>query len=59
MMFLSPMIGIFSAFIGVYLSWALDVPTGATIVLVATLCFLITWLFAPKYGLVGRFLVKK
>ncbi|QPK93802.1 anchored repeat-type ABC transporter permease subunit [Actinomyces sp. zg-332] len=57
MMILSPMIGIVSAFIGVYLSWSLGVPTGATIVLVATLCFLLTWVFAPKHGLIRKVFV--
>lgn len=58
MMFVSPIIGILSAFIGVYLSWANEVPTGATIVLVATCFFLLAWIFAPKHGLVRRILAK-
>ena len=62
MMFMSPVIGILSAFIGIYLSWSLDVPTGATIVLVTTVCFLIAWVFAPKHGIllnIIRLITKK
>ncbi len=44
-------IGAGSAFVGLYLSWALDVPTGGTIVLVCTVAFLLAWAFGPRHGL--------
>lgn len=54
MMGLAPLFGAVSAFIGLYLSWAVDLPTGGTIVLVATVLFLLAWLLAPRHGLLGR-----
>lgn len=54
MMILSPVIGGVSAFLGVYFSWALDLPTGGTIVLVATSFFLLSWFLAPKHGIAGK-----
>nr|WP_120490997.1 anchored repeat-type ABC transporter permease subunit [Corynebacterium lactis] len=50
MMAASVGIGVASSVVGLYLSWAVDVPTGATIVLVATAIFLLCWLFAPRRG---------
>jgi manganese/iron transport system permease protein len=52
MMVLAPAIGMTSAVIGLYLSWSIDLPTGGTIVLVATAAFLLCWLFAPRHGLI-------
>lgn len=43
MMALAPVIGAVSAFVGLYLSWSWDVPTGGTIVLVLTAVFLLVW----------------
>ncbi|UCM89770.1 anchored repeat-type ABC transporter permease subunit [Streptomyces marincola] len=54
MMLLAPVIGGSSALTGVYLSWSLDLPTGGTIVLVATALFLLAWLLAPRHGLLAR-----
>ncbi|HLV56982.1 MAG TPA: anchored repeat-type ABC transporter permease subunit [Actinotalea caeni] len=54
MMLLAPVVGGASAFVGVYLSWAVDLPTGGTIVLVATVAFLLAWLLAPRHGLLAR-----
>ena len=54
MMILSPALGASGGLVGLYLSWALDVPTGATIVLVLTACFVLAWLFAPRHGLLAR-----
>lgn len=59
MMALSPMIGGFAAFIGVYLSWAIDLPTGGTIVLTPATMFLLAWFLAPKHGLLGNRLRSK
>lgn len=50
MMLISPMVGCVGAFVGLYLSWAWDVPTGATIALILTAIFLFAWFFAPKQG---------
>jgi manganese/iron transport system permease protein len=50
MMLLAPAIGGAAAVTGVYLSWSLDLPTGGTIVLVATAGFLLAWFGAPRHG---------
>lgn len=54
MMAISISIGIMSAVIGLWLSVALDVASGGTIVLVATTFFFIALLAAPKHGLLAR-----
>lgn len=54
MMLLAPAIGGGSALIGLYLSWSFDLPVGGTIVLVATIVFLIAWFFAPRHGIIVR-----
>ncbi|UWM51919.1 anchored repeat-type ABC transporter permease subunit [Streptomyces carpaticus] len=59
MMALAPAIGGFSATVGLYLSWSLDLPTGGTIVLVATAVFLLAWGLAPRHGLVARFTARR
>ncbi|WP_296108453.1 anchored repeat-type ABC transporter permease subunit [uncultured Corynebacterium sp.] len=46
MMALSAVIGMVGSFLGVYVSWAIDVPTGATIVLVLTVVFLLSFFVA-------------
>jgi manganese/iron transport system permease protein len=51
MMTLAPCFGGLAAVVGVYLSWSLDLPTGGTIVLVATAGFLLAWVAAPRHGL--------
>lgn len=51
MMVLAPVIGGASALVGLYVSWSFDFPAGGTIVLVATIVFLIAWVFAPRHGL--------
>jgi manganese/iron transport system permease protein len=56
MMLLGPVIGGLSALIGMYLSWSLDLPVGGTIVLVATVVFLLAWCFAPRHGLIATWL---
>ncbi|QQY14966.1 anchored repeat-type ABC transporter permease subunit [Cutibacterium avidum] len=52
MMVLAPVIGGLSALVGLYLSWSIDLPSGGTIVLVATAVFLLCWVLAPR-GLLG------
>ena len=53
MMVLAPFIGAISGLVGLYLSWSLNVPTGATIVLVVTTLFIAAWIGAPRHGLVA------
>ena len=48
MMGLSALIGAFSGFIGLYLSYYLNIASGAAIVLVATAVFLVTFLLVPR-----------
>jgi len=54
MMTLAPVIGAVGAFVGLYVSWTWDTPTGGTIVLVLTAAFLVAWLFAPRHGVLAR-----
>jgi manganese/iron transport system permease protein len=54
MMALAPAIGAVAALVGLYLSWSWDLPTGGTIVLVATGGFLLAWCAAPRQGLIAR-----
>jgi manganese/iron transport system permease protein len=53
MMRLAIAIGIGSAILGLYLSYWLDVASGATIVLVQTAIFLLSLALGPSTGLVG------
>ncbi len=54
MMLLAPLLGSAAALTGLYLSWSIDLPTGGTIVLVATALFLLAWFLAPRHGLQAR-----
>ncbi|RKN08331.1 anchored repeat-type ABC transporter permease subunit [Streptomyces radicis] len=54
MMLIAPLLGGLSAVTGLYLSWSLDLPTGGTVVLVATGLFLLAWTLAPRHGLLNR-----
>ena len=47
---ISVLIGVFSSLIGAYLSFFIDGATGGIIVLRQTAFFLISFVFAPKYG---------
>ncbi|MCG7275316.1 MULTISPECIES: anchored repeat-type ABC transporter permease subunit [Corynebacterium] len=47
MMAVSAAIGSLGSFFGIYLAWAIDLPAGATIVLLLTACFLLAWIAAP------------
>ncbi|MDO4760977.1 MAG: anchored repeat-type ABC transporter permease subunit [Corynebacterium sp.] len=53
-MVLASVIGVVGAVVGIYFSWAIDLPTGATIVLVLTIIFLCAWLLSPTQGVFGR-----
>lgn len=59
MMVLAPIIGAVCALVGLYLSWSIDLPAGGTIVLVATVVFLLSWLLAPRHGLLGAWLRRR
>ena len=54
MMLIGPAIGAVSAFLGIWASWSLDIPSGAAIVLVATLLFVLAQLLSPGRGLLLR-----
>lgn len=47
-------IGSLSSIIGMYLSYYIDVPSGAAIVLVAGSFFLLAFLFSPSQGVLTR-----
>ncbi len=55
MMAVSAAVGAFSSVAGLYASFYLNVASGAAIVLVATVIFFLTFLFAPGRGLVHRY----
>ena len=54
MMAIAVVVGIVASVAGLYLSFWLDPPTGATIVLVETAFFLIAMLLGPRTGLLAR-----
>lgn len=54
MMKVSASIGAFSGVAGLYLSYYLNVASGAAVVLVATFIFVVVFLFAPGRGLLWR-----
>lgn len=54
MMIVGAIIGSLSGMIGIYLSYYLNVPSGATIVLVVTALFLIALLLSPSQGILTR-----
>jgi manganese/iron transport system permease protein len=58
MMVLAPAIGAGCAATGLYLSWSWDLPVGGTIVLTLTAAFLLTYLTAPRHGVLARALAR-
>jgi ABC-type Mn2+/Zn2+ transport system permease subunit len=54
MMLVSAALGAFSSLAGLYLSFYINVASGAVIVLVATLLFLLVFLFVPERGWVWQ-----
>jgi len=54
MMAVSAFIGAVSGIVGVYASYYLNVASGPAVVLVATLIFFVTFLFAPERGAIWR-----
>ena len=55
MMIIASLIGAFSSMAGLYLSFYINVASGAAIVLTATILFLIAFLFAPERGLLWKY----
>ncbi len=56
MMLISAALGALSSLIGLYLSYYLNIASGAAIVLVATLFFLLAYLFSPRSGQITRWI---
>jgi ABC-type Mn2+/Zn2+ transport system permease subunit len=54
MMVIAAFIGAFSSVAGLYLSFYVNVASGAAVVLIATIIFLIVFLFAPVHGIAWR-----
>ena len=54
MMAVSAAIGVFSSITGLYMSYYLNVASGAAVVLVATGVFLVTFVFSPRRGIAWR-----
>ncbi len=54
MIFLAMLFGAISAIVGLYLSFTFNLASGATIVLVATALFILTFIFSPKQGVLWR-----
>jgi manganese/iron transport system permease protein len=59
MMVLSASIGSFASVTGLYLSYYLNVASGAAIVLTATLIFLLVFIFAPDRGVLWTYLYSR
>lgn len=59
MMAVSGLIGGLSSMIGLYLSYYLNIASGAAIVLVATAFFLLAFFFSPRRGLVWKMIQKR
>lgn len=56
MMGLAAAFGAVSSLVGLYLSYYLNIASGAAVVLVATLLFVLVYLFAPQRGIVTQWL---
>jgi ABC-type Mn2+/Zn2+ transport system permease subunit len=59
MMIISALIGAFSSLIGLYVSYYLNIASGAAIVLVTTAFFIIIYFFAPRKGLIRKLITRK
>lgn len=59
MMLVSALIGAVSSFLGLYFSYYLNIAAGAAIALVTTFFFILTYLFAPRRGLIVKFISQK
>ncbi|HNT26217.1 MAG TPA: metal ABC transporter permease [Anaerolineales bacterium] len=54
MMGIAAVIGAFSSLVGLYLSYYANIASGAAVVLTATACFLLAFLFAPRRGVISK-----
>src|SRR5512135_681666 len=54
MMLVAALIGAVSSVVGLYLSFYISIASGAAVVLIATLIFFLTFLFAPERGVLTR-----
>jgi manganese transport system permease protein len=54
MMLIAVTIGIVGSVVGTYISYYLDASTGGCIVVLQTILFLLSLVFAPKHGLIAR-----
>jgi manganese/iron transport system permease protein len=54
MMGISALVGAFSSLVGLYLSYYANIASGSAVVLTATACFLIAFLFAPRRGIIWQ-----
>ena len=59
MMVIAALIGAFSGVAGLYLSYYLNIASGAAVVLVATAVFVLAYLFAPRRGLLANALATR
>ena len=59
MLLIAPLVAWVSCVVGILLSFNLDVSTGGTIVLVQSGIFCLTYLFAPREGLVRALLARR
>lgn len=54
MLIISTIASVFSCVFGTYLSYHLDISTGGSIVVLLTLLFILSTVFAPKYGILAQ-----
>ena len=54
MMVISALVGAFSSLVGLYVSYYANIASGSAVVLTATACFLLAFLFAPQRGLIWQ-----
>lgn len=54
MLLISIASSVFSCLLGTYFSYHLDISTGGAIVVALTLLFIVTMIFAPKYGILAQ-----
>ena len=59
MLWLSALVGAVSGVIGLFFSVTYNLPSGVMIVLTASTIFLLAFLFNPKSGLIGQYLISK
>lgn len=52
MMVISALVGAFSSLVGLYVSYYANIASGSAVVLTATACFLLAFLFAPQRGII-------